>query len=137
MANLAGDMPMRTPVIAAVALTILTALPALAQGPAVIEVHLANFKYSPQPIVMEAGKAYELRLVNDAGGGHNFAAKSFFASARLDPRDRALIRDGKIEVGGDQTRTVRFTAPAAGTYDVKCTHFLHQSFGMKGSIIVR
>jgi uncharacterized cupredoxin-like copper-binding protein len=108
-----------------------------AQAPAVVEVHLSNFKFTPRAIVLDQGRPYVLRLVNDSGGGHDFAAPAFFAGANVAAPDRPLVRDGEVEVPGGQVRLVRLTAPPAGRYKLKCTHSFHKMFGMSGSIVVR
>jgi plastocyanin len=61
-------------------------------------------------------------------------APEFFARAQLSPADAAAA-GGKVEVGKGERRTVQLI-PAAGSYRVTCTHFLHASFGMTGSITV-
>ena len=108
-----------------------------AQAPTTVEVHLSNFRFAPKPIQLERGRSYVLRLVNDSGGGHNFAAPAFFAAATVTPQDRSWLKNGKIEVPSRQVREIRLIAPAPGTYRLKCTHFMHGAFGMKGEIIVR
>lgn len=102
-----------------------------------IEVHLSNFKFEPKAIELAAGKDYALTLINDGGGGHSFSAKDFFASATVEPADAAQVKDGTVEVPGNEKRTVRFKTGAPGTYKVKCTHAFHSGFGMKGEIVVR
>lgn len=124
---------------APLALTLAIAAPAPAQdGKAVqrIDVVLANFKFTPATIRLEHGRRYVLHLANSANGGHNFAAKAFFAAADVAPADRARIVDGKIELAGGASVDIRFTAPRAGSYDIRCTHFLHTGFGMKGRFVV-
>ena len=110
---------------------------AFAQSPAVVEVHLANFKFSPRTIMLDEGRPYVLRLVNDAGGGHDFAAAEFFRAAKVDARDRALTAEGEDEVPGHQRREIHLTAPRAGRYTLKCSHSFHKALGMSGSIVVR
>ena len=123
----------------------LAALPAIAimsstanaQAPATVEVHLSNFKFAPQAIAFRRGQPYVLRLVNDSGGGHDFTAKEFFATAAIAQRDRAWVRDGEVEVPGGETREIHLTASKAGTYKLKCSHTFHKAFGMSGRIVVR
>jgi plastocyanin len=98
-------------------------------------VELSNFDFSPHDIHLRAGQAVSLVLANVASGGHDFSAPEFFAAARIDPADAAMIEDGEIEVPGKETRTVHLV-PAAGTYRLTCTHTLHAAFGMKGTIVV-
>ena len=108
-----------------------------AQAPAIVEVHLSNFKFAPREIVLAQGRPYVLRLVNDSSGGHDFAAPAFFARANVSAPDRPLVRGGEVEVPGGHVRNVRLTAPPAGRYKLKCTHSFHKMFGMSGTIVVR
>ncbi len=104
-------------------------------APKRVEVILADFSYSPQTIRLRAEEQVVLRLTNRGSGGHNFSAPEFLAAARLDPASAALARKGKVEVKKGASVDLKLT-PAAGRYKLKCTHFLHSSFGMKGEIIV-
>lgn len=113
------------------------AAPAAAQAPAVVDVQLSNFKFAPREIVLDHGRSYVLRLRNVADGGHDFTAREFFAAAKVAAEDRRWVSDGEVEVPPGQTRDIRLTAPAAGRYNLKCTHSLHKLFGMTGKIIVR
>ncbi len=126
---------MRTALL--IALPLLTAtVPATAAPAKVIEAHLSNFRIAPDVIHLIHGQAYVLKIVNDAGGGHNFIAKQFFKAAGVDARTRATLARGGVEVPSGGAVELRFVAPAAGHYGVKCTHFLHAGFGMKGEIVV-
>lgn len=102
-----------------------------------VAIALSSFKYDPSTISLEHGRPYVLRFANTAGGGHDFVAKRFFAAARIAPADRARVKDGEVELAGGEAVEVRLIAPAAGRYDVHCSHFLHATFGMTGRIEVR
>ncbi len=112
------------------------ALTAAAPSAAVerVDVALSNFKFTPSTIHLHHGQQYVLHL--SSTGSHSFAAKTFFAAATIAQGDRATITDGKIELNSSRAVDIHFTAPAAGTYPIKCTHTLHASFGMTGKIIV-
>ena len=101
-----------------------------------VNVELSNFQFAPGVIRLTHGQSYVLHLANDSGGGHNLAAKEFFKVATLDAAARALVRKGTIEVPSHETVDVHLVAPRAGRYKIKCSHFLHASFGMTGEIIV-
>lgn len=126
---------MRIPLVIGAALVLPTT--SSAQAPATVEVQLSSYRFAPRPIQLEQGRPYVLRLVNSSGSGHNFAAPAFFAAATVTPQDRAWLKNGKVEVPSRQVREIRLVAPAAGTYRLKCTHFMHGAFGMNGEIIVR
>lgn len=128
---------MRYIIFLALPLALLAASPAPAQAPAAVNVQLSNFKFAPNAIVLNHGQPYVLRLANVASGGHDFSAPAFFAASSIAAPDRASIKDGTIEVPAGQVREIHLTAPAAGTYNLKCTHAFHKMFGMSGSIVVR
>ena len=43
---------------------------------------------------------------------------------------------GKIEIPSGQAVDIHLTPMAAGSYSIVCTHFLHQSFGMRGTALI-
>jgi plastocyanin len=105
-------------------------------SPEVVTVQLSNFKFSPSDLALQHGHAYRLHLVNTAGGGHDFSAPEFFAASLVAPADQAKVAGGKIRLAGRQSVDVTLTPLTAGTYRLTCTHFLHNSMGMKGRIVV-
>jgi uncharacterized cupredoxin-like copper-binding protein len=98
---------------------------------------LSSFRFDPSEIVLDHGVPYELHLVNTSSGGHDFSAKDFFAKAQIRPEDMAKVRKGGVQVGGGESVELRLIAPAPGSYQLRCTHFMHGAFGMKGRIVVR
>lgn len=128
---------MRVVPITALALATLAVPSATAQAPAVVNVQLANYKFTPKTIVLDHGRPYVFRLHNLSGGGHDFTAPAFFAAAAVAPSDRRSVEGGEVEVPSGQVREIRLTAPGAGSYKLKCTHTLHKFFGMSGTIVVR
>jgi uncharacterized cupredoxin-like copper-binding protein len=98
-------------------------------------VELANFDFTPREIHLHAGQAYDLVLANTASGAHDFAAPEFFAAARVRPDDAPLVAAGKVELAGGATKHVHLV-PAAGNYELVCTHAGHALLGMKGKIVV-
>lgn len=110
------------------------AMPASAQqAPRTVEVDLASFSFTPSAIQLRAGEPVVLKLVNTGRGGHNFSAPEFFAAARLAPGQ--TVSEGTVEVPSRGTVEVRLT-PARGHYNLRCTHTLHATFGMRGEIVV-
>lgn len=113
----------------------LTALPVSAQD--VVTVTLTNFHFTPAALKFHHGQAYTLRIVNAASGGHNFVAPEFFAASTMTAAERAKAPGGKIELSGGDSSELHFAAPSRpGSYKLKCSHFLHSSFGMMGEITV-
>jgi uncharacterized cupredoxin-like copper-binding protein len=104
-------------------------------GAAQVTVRLSSFDFAPSSIRLRAGQPVVLHLVNDAGGGHNFAAPQFFAASAIRPQDQGLVYKGAIELRGHQTKDIALV-PRAGTYKLRCTHTMHSMFGMRGEIVV-
>lgn len=104
-------------------------------GAAQVTVTLSSFDFAPSSIHLRAGQPVVLHLVNDAGGGHNFAAPEFFAAAAIRQQDQGLIYKGTIELGSHQSRDIALI-PRRGSYKLRCTHTMHSMFGMKGDILV-
>ena len=133
-------MIVRKPTLLAAVTLALVATAGSAQDPidfgraSAVEIVLTSFSFTPSALHLRAGVPVRL-TIRDAKGGHNFAAPKFFAAARIAPEDAAKVRRGKIELEGGEAVTIRLV-PAKGTYKLSCTHFLHTSFGMKGSIVV-
>ena len=118
--------------LAALAMT----APSSAQNPARVEIALANFKFTPSAIALKAGEPVTLHFVNNGSGGHDFTAPEFFKAATMEAATRAKLgKKGRIDLSAGETTDVTLT-PKAGTYKVKCGHFLHAGFGMTGTITV-
>jgi uncharacterized cupredoxin-like copper-binding protein len=98
-----------------------------------VEVKLASFSYTPSAIHLRAGQPVDLHLVNVSSGGHDFAAREFFAAATL--RNPGAVDRGRVELGSHETQDI-FLVPRAGRYPLRCTHTFHKMFGMSGEIVV-
>ena len=119
-------------VLAFLSLLALPAVTAAQPAAQTIEISLTNFDFTPSTIHLHAGQPVVLHLVNNAHGGHNFAAPEFFAAAS---GVSGPVTNGKVELHGNQSVDVHVT-PARGHYRLRCTHTLHTSFGMSGEIDV-
>lgn len=106
-------------------------------GARTVSVELSNFRFTPATLTLQHGVVYRLRFSNAASGGHDFVAREFFAGANIAPEDRAKVRNGGVNVDGKETVEVRLMAGRPGTYKSHCSHFMHSSFGMTGTIVVR
>jgi len=102
-----------------------------------VDINLANFKFTPATITLRHGQPYVLHFVNLSSGGHNFVARQFFAAAAIAPQNDAVVKSGAVALHGGETADVRLVAPAAGTYEAHCSHFMHSTFGMTGSVVVQ
>jgi uncharacterized cupredoxin-like copper-binding protein len=100
-----------------------------------VTVTLSNFAFEPEHLRLKAGVPVRLRLVNDSSGAHDFSAPAFFAASSFPPGTSAP-KDGDVDVAGHDTVEINLIPRTAGTYRLRCTHFLHGLFGMHGSIEV-
>jgi plastocyanin len=121
-------------IAAAVALSLLSFGPVQAQPAAPVRViNVVSYYYAPAPIQLAAGRPITLRFVNRAGKGHDFTAKSFFRSARI---LSGRVADGEVELSPGQSVDVTLI-PAAGRYNVHCSHPFHKMLGMHTAILVQ
>ena len=101
-----------------------------------IQVTLSNFSFAPNMLRLQRNMSYAIHLSNSASGGHSFSAPGFFAAVTVAPEDRAKIVNGKVDIPAGQTVDITVTPMTAGSYPIVCTHFLHQTFGMKGDAVI-
>lgn len=106
-------------------------------APQTLSVEMSNFKFDPATLTLAHGRPYVLHFVNSASGGHNFVAKEFFDAATIAPDDRAKVKNGEIELGGGESADIHLVANTPGTYKSHCSHFMHSSFGMTGTVVVQ
>ena len=112
------------------------ATPSVARDEARVDIVLANFSFTPSTISLKAGYPVKLHFENKGSGGHDFTAPEFFKAAAMDGATRTKLgKKGRIELDGGTSADLILT-PKAGTYKVKCGHFLHSGFGMTGTITV-
>nr|WP_294509582.1 cupredoxin domain-containing protein [uncultured Rhodopila sp.] len=111
------------------------AQPAPATTAQTVTVTLSNFAFEPENLRLKAGVPVRLRLVNESSGAHDFSAPAFFAASSFPPGTSAP-KDGDVDVAGHDTVELNLIPRTAGTYRLRCTHFLHGLFGMHGSIEV-
>ncbi len=110
--------------------------PASAQTAKRFDITLANFSFTPSTITLKAGQPVTLHFENKGSGGHDFTAPQFFKAATMDTGTRAKLgKKGRIDLSAGESADVTLI-PKAGTYKVKCGHFLHAGFGMTGTITV-
>lgn len=130
--------------IIALALALGAALPAHAaladwHKARTIGITMTNHGFVPDRIVLKSGAPYVLRFTNSSDRGHDFAAKSFFRLARVEPADGDLVRNDKIDLDPGRSATVRLIAPntRGARYDFKSAHLTDAASKLKGAILVR
>jgi len=100
-----------------------------------VTARLSDFAFDPEHIRLKAGTLVRLRFVNESDNGHDFSAPSFVAASSFLPGSPAPV-DGAVEVASHQTVEIALIPNRPGTYPFECTHFLHSTFGMHGTVEV-
>ena len=98
---------------------------------------MTNFAFTPDTVQFEVGVPYRLHFTNNGSNDHSFSDSQLFASATIAAEDAGKIHDGTVEVPEGQIVDIRFVATKPGSYRFHCSHFLHASFGMRGTAIVQ
>jgi len=125
-------------VIAAAAFAALVFQSAAAQETSkAVEIDMSNYAFAPSALTFQSGQSYTLHLVNKSGKDHSFSSKAFFAAVDVAPADQSKIDGGEVEVDDGQSVDIAFTARTPGSYPFECSHFLHASFGMTGTAVIR
>ncbi len=111
-------------------------------GAETVTVMLMEFRIAPQALVFRQGVPYHLRIENRGKLTHTFAAKGFFKAiavqkVRLGESEAALPYVQSIVVAGGEVTDLYFVALRPGTYDLECSVFLHDVFGMTGTVEIR
>ena len=97
--------------------------------------------FSPATLTFRAGAPYRLILENAGGRTHFFVSQAFFksiAARELRSGGEAVSapRLEKIALEPGAAKELWFVATETGAFDLVCTAFLHETFGMTGSIQV-
>jgi heme/copper-type cytochrome/quinol oxidase subunit 2 len=107
-------------------------VPVAADGVQRATVMLDSYSYSPNHLIVEAGKPVELTLTSVTSfAPHNFIIK--------DPAGSLSIEQ---DVSAGKTVTITFTPPQSGTFPIYCDKRLwpfpsHRDKGMEGKLEVR
>ena len=105
-------------------------------------VQLSEFKFEPSRLVFQEGMPSRIILQNVGNKVHTFVAEDFFksiAARKLVGPDRIIANPylRAIEVRPGVERELLFIPVRKGTYDLACTVFLHDTFGMEGEITIQ
>lgn len=108
----------------------------------VVAVTLSEYKFSPASVDFRVNVPYRLVLQNTGTRDHAFVSKGFFkaiAAHKLVSADAVVSEPylASIGVPAGAQKELSFVPVRKGTYDLQCTVFLHQTFGMEGTITIR
>ena len=102
-----------------------------------LSITLSNYSFTPNVLDLQAGVTYRMHFINGGSKDHNFSAPEFFAASQIAPDDQAKIGKGLVALDSGQSVDITITPDHPGTFPVECTHFMHKTMGMHGSITVR
>lgn len=107
-----------------------------------VTVDLSEHRFEPANLVLDEGVGYRLILRNTGDRRHTFVSEDFFKSIavhKLISAAGVIERPSLkvIEVLPGESKELHLVAVRPGVYDLKCSVFLHESFGMHGQITVR
>ncbi len=106
-----------------------------------VTVSLSEFAFAPSSLTFRTRTPYRLVIENTGGQTHFFVSEGFFkaiAAHALRSADGEIANPNleKIAVAPGATKELLFIAVNSGTYELACTAFLHETFGMTGSISI-
>lgn len=96
-----------------------------AKGETVVAVKVSDFKFEPNNIKAFKGDVLVFKLENITGSGHNLTVK--------DPKGQIVQN---VALPSNESVTVKINLSEAGTYEFYCDKPFHETFGMKGQIVV-
>lgn len=112
-------------------------------GSTSIEATMSDFMFSPTEWEIAANEEITIELTNDGAVEHEFVilkpGVTITSEADLPATEEELLADfvfWEDEVGVGETKTLTFTAPQAGTYQIICAIEDHFDAGMTGTMTV-
>lgn len=108
-----------------------------------LEVTASEFQFSPATWTIPSGEEISIDITNDGTVLHEWVLMqpgvTIESEADLPPTEEELLADFvyvEDEVDAGDSKTLTFTAPAAGTYQVICAIETHFDAGMEGTLTV-
>jgi uncharacterized cupredoxin-like copper-binding protein len=107
-----------------------------------ISASMEDFAFSPVEWTVPAGEEITIELTNDGSVEHEWvilqSGVTISSESELPETEEELLADfvyWEDEVEPGETKTLTFTAPAAGEYQVICAIEGHFEAGMEGTLI--
>jgi uncharacterized cupredoxin-like copper-binding protein len=107
-----------------------------------IEATMTDFAFTPTDWTVAAGEEITIDLTNDGGVDHEWvilkSGVQISGESDLPETEEELLADfvyWEDEVESGDSKTLTFTAPAAGTYQVICAIPDHFDAGMEGELV--
>ncbi|MEX1126291.1 MAG: cupredoxin domain-containing protein [Acidimicrobiia bacterium] len=108
-----------------------------------LKVTTTDFQFSPNSWTVPAGEEISIDITNDGSVLHEWvllqSGVTIDSEADLPETEEELLADFvyvEDEVDAGATKTLTFTAPEAGTYQIICAIETHFDAGMEGELTV-
>ena len=102
-----------------------------------LKVEFTDFAFNPDKFVVPAGQEITLEATNAGAVVHEFVIMKLGTTVGEDVGDEDEENIyGEVEVDPGQSKTITFTAPEAGEYQIVCGTEGHFMAGMVGSMTV-
>ncbi|MGB7859232.1 MAG: cupredoxin domain-containing protein [Acidimicrobiia bacterium] len=129
-------------IVALAAVPMVLIFSACSSGPSTeISAEMEDFKFTPTEWTVAAGEEITVELTNNGSVDHEWVilqpGVTIASEADLPETEEELLADfvyWEDEVGTGETKTLTFTAPAAGTYQIICAIETHFDAGMTGTL---
>lgn len=129
-------------VVAALSLVLMACSDSDDAGSTSIDATMTDFMFSPDVWSVAAGEEITIDLANDGSVEHEWVilqdGVQIASEADLPETEEELLSDfvfWEDEVEPGDSKTLTFTAPAAGTYQVICAIETHFDAGMEGELV--
>jgi uncharacterized cupredoxin-like copper-binding protein len=99
-----------------------------------LDLFMVDYKFIPNHLTFHQDMRYRLHMENHGKETHEVTAPVFFAAAKLDNPEVLNREHTEVVLQPGETKDLLFTAPKAGTYDLRCSD--HDWNGMIGGITV-
>jgi uncharacterized cupredoxin-like copper-binding protein len=128
--------------VAALSLVLMACSDSDDAGSTSIDATMTDFLFSPDVWSVAAGEEITIDLTNDGSVEHEWVilqdGVQIASEADLPETEEELLSDfvfWEDEVEPGDSKTLTFTAPAAGTYQVICAIETHFDAGMEGELV--
>lgn len=95
-----------------------------------------EFRYDPETATVQSGSEVTVNFTNEGALQHNWLLVSSRVDATEATEADAISGATTGELGGQESASITFTAPPAGTYQVVCTVAGHAEGGMVAEFVV-
>ncbi len=108
-------------------------------GPVTLDVELTDFTFKPATFTVPAGKEVTVNVTNKGANVHEFVIMKAGTKVTppFDADDEPNIYWEIDDVAPGTSKSDKFTAPVAGTYQIACGQPAHVEMGMVGTLTVQ